>query len=212
MDAGILPVRDPRDAKTRLAASFSPEERQRIAEALAEDAFALCRSATFLQWWVVSDSEEVRSAASEMGFSAVADDGEGLNAALERALEEVRAAGADSVTIVPADVPTAWLGDLQDLFDTGATADIVVVPAGSDGGTNGLYISPPDLIQPRFGTGSLQAHIKEADLKGLRCAVLALPRLGLDLDTEADVKTLLEKPVGPHDGATLTLLRQLRPR
>ncbi|MBA2724766.1 MAG: 2-phospho-L-lactate guanylyltransferase, partial [Actinobacteria bacterium] len=189
MDAGILPVRQPRDAKKRLASSFSPMERQQIAEALVHDALALCRSAEFLEWWVVSDSPEVRGTASGMGFKVVEDSGEGLNAALARALIEVQAAGAESVTIVPADVPTAWRGDLEDLFDTGATADIVVVPAGSDGGTNGLYISPPDLIEPRFGTGSLQAHIKEADLKGLRCAVLALPRLGLDLDTEADVMT-----------------------
>ncbi len=211
MDAGILPVRHPRDAKTRLASSFTPAERQQIAEALVEDALALCRSTEFLQWWIVSDSPEVRRAASELGFAVVEDDGQGLNEALARALSEVKAAGAASVTIVPADVPTAWRGDLEDLFDTGSTADIVVVPAGSDGGTNGLYISPPDLIEPRFGTGSLQAHIKEADLKGLRCVVLALPRLGLDLDTEEDVKTLLEKPAGPHEGVTLTLLRRLRP-
>ena len=211
MDAGILPVRDPRDAKRRLGEAFSPDERRQIAQALFEDALAMCKSAEFLSWWVVSDSDEVLEAADAKGFSVVKDEGDGLNPALERALAEVTKAGADSVTIVPADVPTAWRGDLEDLLDTGATADLVVVPAGSDGGTNGLYLSPPDLIAPQFGSGSLQAHIKEAEIKKLRCAVLALPRLGLDLDTPEDVKTLLEQPVGPHEGKTLKLLRSLRP-
>jgi len=212
MDAGILPVKDPQDAKRRLSESFSAAERQQIAEALFQDALRMCASVDFLSWWVVSNSVVVRAAAAAEGFSVVADAGEGLNRALELALVEVKAAGAESVTIVPADAPTAWRGDLEDLVDTGVTADIVVVPAGSDGGTNGLYISPPDLIGPLFGRGSLQAHIKEAELKGLRCAVLPLPRLGLDLDTEEDVQTLLKKPEGEHDGATLTLLRRLRPQ
>lgn len=211
MDAGILPVRDPRDAKRRLADAFSSDERREIAEALFQDALRLCAAADFLSWWVVSDSEIVRETATAAGFDVVRDEGHGLNAALELALAEVVKAGAGSVTIVPADVPTAWRGDLQDLFDTGATADLVVVPAGSDGGTNGLYISPPDLIGPRFGKGSLQAHINEAEVKKLRCAVLALPRLGLDLDTPEDVATLLQQPLGPHEGKTLTLLRTLRP-
>ena len=211
MDAGILPVKDPKDAKRRLSDSFSDAERQLIAEALFQDALTMCASVEFLTWWVVSSSADVRDAAAARGFAVIEDSGEGLNQALELALVAVKAAGADSVTIVPADAPTAWRGDIEDLVDTGATADIVVVPAGSDGGTNGLYISPPDLIGPLFGSGSLQAHIKEAELKSLRCAVLPLPRLGLDLDTEEDVQTLLKKPANEHDGATLKLLRKLRP-
>jgi 2-phospho-L-lactate guanylyltransferase (CobY/MobA/RfbA family) len=96
--------------------------------------------------------------------------------------------------VVPCDVPLAFKGDLVDLLDTGATSDVVVVPSERDGGTNGLYLNPPDLFAPRFGEGSLRRHIEIAEQKAVRCALLSLPRLALDIDTIEDVREFLAKP------------------
>ena len=194
MDAGILPVKRLDQAKQRLSPDFSAQDRRRIARALLEDALALCHSVTFLTWFVVSDDEGVLSAAADRGFETVPDRGDGLNAAVGLAIEVARAAGAGSVTTIPCDVPLAFEGDLVDLLDTGATSEVVVVPSERDGGTNGLYISPPDLLAPRFGEGSLRRHIELAEQRTLRCALLSLPRLSLDIDTIEDVREFLAKP------------------
>lgn len=194
MDAGILPVKRLDMAKQRLSPHVDDQDRERVARALLEDALALCESVDFLQWFVVSDDGTVLELAAAKGFRSVRDEGKGLNAAIGLGVADALAAGAESITMIPCDVPLAFKGDLADLLDTGATSDVVVVPSERDGGTNGLYLSPPDLLEPRFGQGSLRRHIEIAEQSSLRCALLSLPRLSLDIDTIEDVRDFLGKP------------------
>lgn len=209
MDAGLLPVKALGRAKARLAPAFDAAQRRAIATALLEDSLALCASVEFLDWWVVSEDDEVLTRASEAGLKTVADPGQGLNAAIAAGMSEALAADAESLTIVPCDVPLAYRGDLVDLVDTGATSDIVLVPAGDDGGTNALYLAPPDLIEPAFGPGSLQRHIALAKKQRYRCSILSLPRMALDVDTPADVDAFLSA-AGEFGGKSAELLRKLR--
>jgi 2-phospho-L-lactate guanylyltransferase len=193
MDAGLVPVKALSRAKERLSSRYDEAQRTTIARALLRDVMALTDSFPELEWWFVTDDDEVASEAKDHG-RVVRQESGGLNDGLNQAIEEIVAAGAGSLTVIPADAPLTWKGDLQDLLDTGATSDVVLVPSRRDGGTNGLYLSPPDLISPRFGPGSLAAHLAEAEAAGLRCALLALPRLGLDLDDETDIDHFLEQP------------------
>lgn len=209
MDAGVLPVKALDRAKERLSTHLEAADRRRVAEALFEDALDLCASVDFLEWWVVSDGTEVLERADARGFHTVADPGGGLNAALRTAITSIVTAGADSVTIIPSDAPLAFRGDLVDLLDTGATSDIVVVPSEKDGGTNGLFLSPPDLFEPNFGEGSLRKHLAIAERAAHRCSLLSLPRLALDIDTIEDVRDYLAKP--KHAASrTATVLEELR--
>ncbi len=163
-----------------------------------------------MHWWVVSDGEDVRKAAATRGFETIEDEGTGLNDALKLAIADIVGKGAESVTVVPSDVPLAYEEDIRDLVDTGATSDIVVVPSDDDGGTNGLFLSPPDLLEPRFGSASLKAHVDAAADRQLRCSILALPRLALDIDTIKDVDAFLERPAY-GTSRTRDLLTKLRP-
>lgn len=209
MDAGLLPVKALAKAKARLAPSFDEPARREIARALLDDALALCLSADFLRWWVVSEDDEVLALAARTGLDTVSDPGAGLNNAVAAGVGAVSAAGASSLTVLPCDVPLAYRGDLVDLLDTGATSDVVLVPAGDDGGTNALFLAPPDLIRPAFGPGSLRSHIALAEREGYRCSILALPRLALDIDTPADVDTFLAR-AGSFGGRSAEVLRKLR--
>ena len=207
MDAGLLPVKRLADAKSRLRESYGEQARAGMAAALLEDALALCAAADFLRWWVVTEDAEVVERAQAAGLGALPDRGDGLNAALAGAAIELTAGGAASVTIVPSDVPLATRADIEDILDTGATSEMVVVPSARDGGTNALYLRPPDLTAPRFGRASLEAHVASAQALGVRCSILELPRLALDLDTPEDVAAFLER--APDGGRTAALARAL---
>jgi 2-phospho-L-lactate guanylyltransferase len=209
MDAALIPVKELARAKARLADHISPEDRLALARALLDDAFTLAESAPFLSWWVVSDDAEVQDLAARRGLGIAPDPGAGLNPALSAGIAATIKAGATSVTIVPCDVPLAWRGDLEDLLDTGATSDVVLVPSGDDGGTNALYLSPPGLLEPHFGEGSMKAHIDAAEARRARCSILALDRLALDIDTIEDVDAFLAKP-NRFPSATSAVLERLR--
>ncbi len=209
VDAGILPVKRLDRAKARLSTHLQPDQRRRVAEALLDDALELCASSDFITWWVVSDDGCVLEKAADRGFNVIEDPGVGLNPALSLAIEEIAARGWESVTVIPSDAPLAFRGDLVDLLDTGATSEMVLVPS-DDGGTNALYMAPPDLVAPEFGQGSLRKHLDLADRNGIRCALLALPRLALDIDTIEHARAFLNKPIY-GDSRTAAVLRELRP-
>ena len=209
MDAGILPVKGLDTAKQRLGEQLDDAQRREVALALAEDAMRLARESSFLTWWVVSDDDEIHDMARSYGLNGVKDQQEGLNPAVRQAVEVVVREGATSVTIVPSDVPLAYSGDVRDLVDTGATSEIVLVPSAKDGGTNALYIRPPDLIVPRFGEASMQAHLALAERLGHRCSILVLPRLALDIDTIDDVDEFLAKDTVGRS-STAAVLKKIR--
>jgi 2-phospho-L-lactate guanylyltransferase len=191
MNAGILPVKKLSRAKRRLGRDLDEGRREEIARALLDDALGLLAAVDFLDWWVVSDGPEVLERARAGGHRAIDDPAEGLNAALELALAAVTAQGATSALILPSDVPLATAVDLRDICDTGETSDVVLVPSRRDGGTNALHLRPPDLLAPRFGTGSLEAHVRSAERAKLRCSVVDLRRVALDLDTIEDARDLV---------------------
>jgi 2-phospho-L-lactate guanylyltransferase len=208
MHAGILPLKDPSHAKRRLAERFDEAARLSIAQALIADALDLAAETPEISWWVVSDSSAVLDEARARGFAIVQDAGTDLNAALVLALAAVGATEAPSATIVPGDLPLATSADLRDLLDTGSTSDVVVVPSRG-GGTNGLYLSPPTIIEPRFGPFSLRAHIAAAEETGVRCTILTLERLALDLDTPEDAERIAAESSSGTPSRTVALLREL---
>jgi 2-phospho-L-lactate guanylyltransferase len=189
MDAGILAVKRLDRAKSRLGPHFAKGDRAAIAEALWRDALALVTAADSVRWLVVTDDDRVAADARTAGLGVLRDPGAGLNLALEYALEAIDE--AQPVTVMPSDIPLATTQDLNDLLDTGATSDVVVVPSNGDGGTNALYLGRADLLAPRFGPGSLEAHVAAADERGLRCSILVRERIALDIDTIEDVDELL---------------------
>ena len=195
-------------AKRRLAEHLSARDHREAVTALLADALDLCASASFFTWLVVSDDDEVLRRAQERGFGTVTDRGRGLNDALALAVDVAAQAGATSATIIPSDVPLAWAGDLRDILDTGETSDIVVVPS-RDGGTNALYLSPPDVMSPHFGTASFTAHLAEAERLGKRCSILSLARLELDIDTIEAGDLFLARPKAA-ESASATVLARVR--
>ena len=210
MDAGLLPVKKLSDANQRLADEFSQEQREEISRALLSDAMDLCERTSFLRWSIVTGDADAAADARQRGLTVVDDPGAGLNEALAAGIQEAKSAGAGSITIIPVDVPLATAEDVHDLFDTGATSDVVLAPSHSDGGTNALYLSPPDAVQPRFGPASLRAHLDEGHAAGLRCSILDLFRLAIDIDTPEDARAVAKEGGNSRTARLLQRLLEAR--
>jgi 2-phospho-L-lactate/phosphoenolpyruvate guanylyltransferase len=207
MDVAVMPVKRLSYAKGRLASHFEAPERLELARALFEDTLELAERASFLTWLVVSDDATVLTLAADKHLGVLEDRGGGLNAALAQAARHLEAREADSMTVVPADLPLAAPEDLLDVIETAHDADVVIVPSGRDGGTNALALRPPGLLEPSFGRDSFAAHFERAQRLSARCVVLPLPRMSLDIDTIEDVEDLLGRAASPPT-RTLGALRR----
>lgn len=194
----LVPVRGRAAGKSRLGEMLDAEERETLILGLLErllDTVAAWPAARRLH--VVSADPTVRALARERGAAALPDPLDGdLNAAIVAAREAAVARHATAVLILPADLPlitTASLDRLLDAADAALAAGngrplVVAAPSDARGGTNALLLSPPAVIEPTFGPGSLEAHVREARRADASVQLVIDPQLGFDLDTPEDLE------------------------
>jgi 2-phospho-L-lactate/phosphoenolpyruvate guanylyltransferase len=98
--------------------------------------------------------------------------------------------GADSVLILPADLPLLQTADITALLDTTRRqpdAPLMVICGDETAqGTNALLLAPPAPFTFHFGPGSFARHLQEAEENGRLVRVVNGHSLQFDLDTEAD--------------------------
>jgi 2-phospho-L-lactate guanylyltransferase len=196
----LVPVRGLADGKTRLGETLDPEERETLIVGL------LHRLLEILGAWppsrrvhVVSNDSVIRRVAGEHGASVVDEPvGGDLNAALVAARDAALARHASAILVLPADLPLVTVGALDRLLDAADAALaagrgrplVVAAPADARGGTNALLLSPPSVIDPSFGPGSLEAHVRAAGLADASVQLVIDPALGFDLDTPDDLERI----------------------
>jgi len=107
------------------------------------------------------------------------------------------------VLCVPGDCPALDPAELQALLSADAAdrsgegeGEVVIVPDRHGTGTNGLLLTPPDVIAPGFGPGSCERHRALALAAGIACRVERPPSLLLDIDTGADLAALRQRLAG----------------
>lgn len=221
----LVPVKDLREAKGRLATRLSPGDRAQLVLACLDRVLAALRQADSVeQVAVVSPTEAVLSRATGAGALGIDErvlgTEDGQNGALEAARMALlggmgtgiagTARGTDdrrvSLLVVSADLPLLRADDLDALVAlAGEDRSVVIAPDRVGEGTNALLVRPGDAIPFRFGAGSRRQHQAEAERAG--CVVRFYRGVGtaLDLDEPADLDRVdlnrlgLERP-GPDVG------------
>ena len=195
----VVPLRGLVTGKARLGEAIDAEERAQLVLGLLRRTLRILRdweplSATHL---VTSDPIAQR-VAIELGARVVSDPGAGLNAAIRSGTTAATNGGAAAALILPADLPLLSGDSLDRLLDAADAALaagsgrplVVISPSDARNGTNGLLLSPPDVIQPCFGPTSFEAHVRAARDAGTSLQVVPDPGLGFDLDTPEDFERL----------------------
>jgi 2-phospho-L-lactate guanylyltransferase (CobY/MobA/RfbA family) len=79
---------------------------------------------------------------------------------------------------------------VRELLKTAALVDApaaVAVPAVGRGGTNALYLRPPDAVTLHFGADSLESFRREAESRGVNFVIHQTDAMALDLDEPDDL-------------------------
>jgi len=219
--AAILPVKRFSLAKRRLGASVADTLRLELAGAMVADVLeALAESECIEITIVVTHEASVAHAAAELG-AVVLDDAleAGQSAAAQLGARHAMASGIERVLCVPGDCPALDPTELDALLQappgggergTRREPEVVIIPDRHGTGTNGLLLSPPDVILPSFGPESFERHRALALAAGVACRVERPPSLLLDIDTGADLAALRALPIGERPGGQRPLAPHTR--
>lgn len=197
MIAALVPAKALSRAKGRLSAALSESERRSLSLAMLADVLAALASVPEVEVRaVVSPDEDVLEAASRQGALAIPEPPgtRDLNAALTYAAGQLMAQGAETLLVVPMDVPSITQREVRDLLEALPKPTGVAVVRSAGRGTSALAVSPPDVIPFSFGPRSAVAHQQQAVRARVSSRMLRLPSIAIDIDSPQDLVDLLSRP------------------
>lgn len=186
----IVPVKPLRRGKSRLASVLSEDDRAELNQRLLLRTVDLLKGLPeIVDVLVVSRDSAALALARDHGARTLQEDGKPhLNEALERATVVARSYNADSVLVLPADLPQLSAEDVSAMLEAGRQPPVVVIaPDHRHEGTNALYINPAGIIDYDFGEGSFERHCKLAHKAGVVLKILELHSLARDVDVPEDL-------------------------
>jgi len=190
----LLPVKEIRNAKQRLAGFLSPEEREALVRAMAEDVLRAVTQArdSHCVCVVTADLEAARAAAAN-GWTLIRETRQvSESVSVDFASRECADRGFTSVLRLPLDLPLIEARDIEELLAVDLPAPgCAIIPSRDGTGTNALLRHPAALFPSRFGPGSFAKHCLAAERAGARPVLLRNPRIEFDVDDAGDLRALL---------------------
>jgi len=188
----VVPVKNLGVSKRRLSAVFTLQERKQLTLAMLEDVLAALKVSVVDKMLVVGEDSQVQQTAEKYGAAYLSTTKNGLNPAIEEAADWCVQHGADSVLVLPADVPFVTAKDINRVVELGAGYCAIVLSPSNNWGTNALFQNPPKLIPACFGPQSFLAHIREAYGKGIGVRLHLSTGLATDIDSAEDLRKMFE--------------------
>jgi 2-phospho-L-lactate/phosphoenolpyruvate guanylyltransferase len=189
----VLLLKDFELAKTRLSSVLDPAARRVIATDFALAALLAVGPDAL----VVAGSGAAAGVAREMGNEVVVEErASGQNPAARLGIEAAVKGGADAVLLLSSDLPLVDAGVVARLLEWAGKLPrpvVVAAPATGRGGTNALYLAPPDVIDLHFGDDSLAKFEADALSRGVRFETYESPELALDVDEPSDLAAFRER-------------------
>ena len=189
----LIPVKNLENAKERLSPVLSRSERRALAEAMLQDVLAAVAGVNHhTRVGVVTSDAFATTLAQGYGFSIIPDPANlGESDAIAHATGHCIERGENNTMVIPGDIPLVQPEDLERVLAAAPAQGTVLVPGWDGRGSNAVFRRPANLFPLRFGNDSFQPHLRAAQATGKPCAVLRLPRIGLDVDNPADLAQLL---------------------
>lgn len=211
MRALLLPIKDLRNAKQRLAGVLTPEQRFGLAQAMLADTMRAVRGiGSAVRIFVVTNYEPAALTAQQNGWELLREEQQtSESASVDAASRMCEERGVTSLLRLPLDLPLVQAEDIDGLLEAACpTPGILIVPSRDGTGTNALLRTPPTLFPSRFGTGSFAKHCHEAGQAGGRVVIHRNTRLEMDVDDASDLRAILRRELsGTETGRWLEAQR-----
>ena len=190
----ITPVRMLSNGKSRLSSVLSPSQREHLSKAMLSDVLSKIQASKITKGMlVVSPDQEVIKIASDFGAHGIKEEAEyGVNAAVEKGIEYALKNRADSIVVLPADLPRLNIEDLVSLVAAvEEDPTVVMTPSNRLDGTNALLMKPPAVMNLHYDQDSFRSHVLEAIEQNVRLKTVLRNGLMSDLDDQTDLTEYL---------------------
>ena len=188
----VVLIKDFDSAKERLRPAMGAQSRRQLARRNARLAVDAAKAGDHVL--VVAGGDEVADMAASWGAEVLLEPRqEGQNKAAERGLERAIEGGAGAVLLLSSDLPLVTAEAIRGLLVAASRLQppvAVAVPAIGRGGTNALYLRPPDAIGMHFGDESLSKFRDDAEGRGVHFGLHHSDAIALDLDEPSDLERL----------------------
>jgi 2-phospho-L-lactate guanylyltransferase len=198
----VLPVKEIGDAKSRLAAAYSPSFRRGFARAMVQDVLGALVEVPELTGIVVVTVDPDAAELARRHGAELFEDGarDGHTGAVMAAIRRFVREGRGGVLTVPGDIPFIAPDEVSRLIAAHAASPAFsIVPAHDRRGSNAILMTPADVVPLAFGNDSFYPHLEAARGCGIEPTILPMPGIGLDIDNPEDLALLLrQKPRPTH--------------
>lgn len=144
---------------------------------------------------VVSDAEDTLAIAASLGLDTIRHmDGSGLNSAVTQGCTELYARGAQTILILPVDLPQVLPADLCEVAKLGRRYPVVICPDRHLRGTNAIFLARAIPFCFQFGIDSYRRHHRAAEECHLKPFLHFNIRIASDIDLPDDLAKLACRP------------------
>ncbi|HEX3371635.1 MAG TPA: 2-phospho-L-lactate guanylyltransferase [Candidatus Acidoferrales bacterium] len=207
MRALLLPVKDLRHAKQRLAPFLNAAERLGLVQAMLADTVRAIRGVRQAEKiFVVTNYIPAMEAAEQNGWDLLREDRQiSESFSVDYASMQCAKRGVTALLRLPLDVPLVQSSDIDELLAVECAAPgLVIVPSRDGTGTNAILRTPPSLFPSHFGSGSFANHCAEAQRVDAHILIRRNARLEMDVDDETDLRVLVQQDLsGTETGVWL---------
>lgn len=200
----LVPIKEFARAKSRLGGVLTAGQCAELAACMTGDVIdALLDCERIERIACLGAGEQTAEFANSRGCAFIDEiPGSDLSANLDLAARRLQDEGAETLLILPGDLPMLTSADIEMLL-AGHNDDLTICRAQRDGGTNALVVSPPTGIRFRFGESSCARHAEAAKAAGLTHRIVNAPAFGHDIDTPDDLTALCRSAVHGETGRYL---------
>ncbi|MDF1747922.1 MAG: 2-phospho-L-lactate guanylyltransferase [Alphaproteobacteria bacterium] len=192
MVMALIPVKNTCRAKRRLSSVLAKVERAGLARAMLHDVLGAVTSAhSISRVYVVAENDEVADICADFDVPILQEvANRGYNHAVAAGINALASYGSIPTIILPSDVPLLKYWEVDRLAAVSDGRLVRIAPSRDGTGTNGLFLSPPNVMPSYFGINSAKHHRAAALQEGIPFECLHLPGLSFDIDTPKDLQDL----------------------
>jgi 2-phospho-L-lactate guanylyltransferase len=196
--AAIIPVKTFSNAKTRL--QLPSEKVEELCKIMLEEILQVLSTSSKIEKIILITKEQK---AIEMGkkfntITIIDEKEEGVNQAVSLADKYLLENNFIASVVFPQDIPYIKTEDVDFILKHQLHPNFaIIVPSRKFDGTNALVRMPVDLMKTHYDDNSYRNHMLTAKKHTMNVAMVFVKRVMLDVDSQEDLKFLLEQNEKP---------------